>query len=456
MSTGLYTAIDSLSGYIRLLDLEPRRAKQPDSQLTEESGLGKPEQLRGSLRTVNLDSKPEYTALSYVWGKDQTITHPILLDGLEFQATKNLVDALTHILTDDRPITLWVDAVCINQRDVAERSAQVSQMRRIYQLAHTTIVWLGTPADNSDIIMQFCREMGGTPSAKMMSNATLEQRQNLPALMGQLLQDNPQYMELMKQPALAELKEPLESLLSRPYWYRVWCLQEIAVSENSVITCGTMRSWPRGVLHGHECPGPDALRCDLSLIHQHQHFKHGSYPRKSGSMVSAAYRMLMQRGDYRRGMHGGSDRPATLLQLLFRSYVMEGFTDVSLQATLPIDHIYGLLGIAADAPELAIVPDYSKNWWDVYIDTSTALPPAGDTALFVMCQHGGESGGGDEGDAKLPSWVPDWRKSLRESPSLRTDMDRPFAACGTRSAIEWLPSLEPRIFLSEGGSCQLS
>lgn len=38
---------------------------------------------------------------------------------------------------------LWVDAICINQEDVAERNEQVPMMDRIYQNAWRTIVWLG-------------------------------------------------------------------------------------------------------------------------------------------------------------------------------------------------------------------------------------------------------------------------------------------------------------------------
>jgi hypothetical protein len=38
---------------------------------------------------------------------------------------------------------LWIDAVCINQQDVTERSEQVKMMREIYERATEVIVWLG-------------------------------------------------------------------------------------------------------------------------------------------------------------------------------------------------------------------------------------------------------------------------------------------------------------------------
>jgi hypothetical protein len=45
---------------------------------------------------------------------------------------------------------LWVDAICINQNDIAERSAQIQRMRNIYSLALCSCAWLGPKGDNSD------------------------------------------------------------------------------------------------------------------------------------------------------------------------------------------------------------------------------------------------------------------------------------------------------------------
>src|SRR6266536_4906129 len=61
-----------------------------------------------------------YEALSYVWG-NPTDVHPIFLDGELFQVTANLGWALWHLCLEDRPRTLWVDAICINQADRDER-----------------------------------------------------------------------------------------------------------------------------------------------------------------------------------------------------------------------------------------------------------------------------------------------------------------------------------------------
>ncbi|PVH72592.1 ankyrin and HET domain-containing protein, partial [Cadophora sp. DSE1049] len=55
-------------------------------------------------------------------------------------------------ISPNNPITLiWADAICINQNDVAEKSAQVTMMDRIYSSAVYVIAWLGPPDEHSDL-----------------------------------------------------------------------------------------------------------------------------------------------------------------------------------------------------------------------------------------------------------------------------------------------------------------
>ena len=75
--------------------------------------------------TVLLDSKPDYEALSYVWGnaKDQ---EDILLDNQMVKVGKNLEAALRYLRFEDKGRDIWVDAVCINQRITLRRIAKFS------------------------------------------------------------------------------------------------------------------------------------------------------------------------------------------------------------------------------------------------------------------------------------------------------------------------------------------
>ncbi|CAI7606502.1 unnamed protein product [Penicillium bialowiezense] len=99
------------------------------------------------MRNISLDNKPDYFALSYVWGTILNHTK-ISLNGHELEIGKNLYIAINHLRTHEERFTshfVWIDALCINQKDNAEKAQQVGQMDDIYSHAQTTIAWLGVP-----------------------------------------------------------------------------------------------------------------------------------------------------------------------------------------------------------------------------------------------------------------------------------------------------------------------
>jgi hypothetical protein len=63
--------------------------------------------------------------------------------------TKNLATALLYLRLSDRPRVLWIDAICIDQQNLPERSHQVKRMRIIFESAQRVIAWLGSEGDNS-------------------------------------------------------------------------------------------------------------------------------------------------------------------------------------------------------------------------------------------------------------------------------------------------------------------
>lgn len=94
-----------------------------------------------TMEVVSLDDKPEFKALSYTWGSPKP-TCKIMVNNQPFWITSNLASAFHH-LTGTASVTLWVDAVCINQKDNTEKSWQIEQMVQVYQQAESTLVWLG-------------------------------------------------------------------------------------------------------------------------------------------------------------------------------------------------------------------------------------------------------------------------------------------------------------------------
>jgi len=129
--------------------------------------------------------KPKYGVLSYFWGlPDRTYqvvitqTYPSSLHTTYFgkrisakfgdfrtKATpmlalgKNLLVALEHLRYRDDARVLWIDAICINQDDSAEKSTEVLRMDNIYLDAQRVIVWLGVETENSSLAMSKLREI---------------------------------------------------------------------------------------------------------------------------------------------------------------------------------------------------------------------------------------------------------------------------------------------------------
>ena len=133
-----YSRLQPGSGLIRLLELLP-----PDAD---------PTALHCRLHTVSLASVPDYKALSYAW-KDGDYDDYIAItcNDRKVQIPWNLYVALLHQRYDEKPIQLWVDYLCINQRDNNEKTYQVNIMKDIYEQSSEVVIWLGQRAEHDDV-----------------------------------------------------------------------------------------------------------------------------------------------------------------------------------------------------------------------------------------------------------------------------------------------------------------
>jgi hypothetical protein len=136
--------------------------------------------------------------------------------------TPNLFTALRTLHEIDRP--LWVDSLCINQKDDVERGSQVQRMGLIYTKADTVIMWLGEEENSSDMAMNFLNEFRQVLAEDSQGRAQISQ------MLGDAAYD----------PAWVALRH----LFERPYWSRLWILQEVLLARNPVIACGAcFTSW---------------------------------------------------------------------------------------------------------------------------------------------------------------------------------------------------------------------
>src|SRR6201994_3607363 len=124
-------------GFIRLLVLFP--------------GQSSTEDIFCELIDYKIDSKEPatYEALSWAWGADRWTSNIQIRRGghyFRLQVPDSLSSALKVLRYRAAERIIWVDAVCINQKSIEEKSIQVPLMSTIYGLASTVCIWLG----NSD------------------------------------------------------------------------------------------------------------------------------------------------------------------------------------------------------------------------------------------------------------------------------------------------------------------
>lgn len=321
---------------IRLLTLLPGEREHP---------------VRCELSVNSLRDDPVYEALSYTWG-DPAAALPIWLNGQTFDVTANLYGALVELRDKSETRTLWVDAICINQRDLIELGEQVQHMRAIYQQASEVLVWLGDAIEDSDFAMDLVAQFTNSNDGLYVSDDTEPDS-----------------------PSNERARKSLGSLFNRPYWTRLWVIQEFAVSKSDpLIGCGG--KWIRsGRLH-------DFLNQARTQFGYHR-------TRAIDVEDLEAVRNLMA---FRRSLSKGM--PLKLVQVLSQ-------TRRTSSATRIHDVVYALLGLVDPDYGAGIAVDYLKPVEQLFIETAAQCISV-DDSLNVMY------GALGRGSLDLPSWVPDW------------------------------------------------
>jgi hypothetical protein len=90
-----------------------------------------------------------YEALSYTWGGEEK-PYSITIKEHKLDVTANLYAALLRLRDYSLERIIWVDAICIDQKNLEEQGQQVQLMAMIYSKAHRVLVWLGETADDTE------------------------------------------------------------------------------------------------------------------------------------------------------------------------------------------------------------------------------------------------------------------------------------------------------------------
>ncbi|PMD33751.1 heterokaryon incompatibility, partial [Hyaloscypha variabilis F] len=164
-----------------------------------------------------------FTAISYCWGSSERPHLVKCSDPKKIVITENLKNLLLALRTEDTYVTLWIDSICINQDDIEEKTKQVKMMSLIYENASTTVVYLGESNQETEAAMECAKELAAMkdwPKEKVPQFLP-DQRQPVdPPLVGD--QGEPQNF--------IDKWRAFTRLLDRPWFQRVWVVQEIILS----------------------------------------------------------------------------------------------------------------------------------------------------------------------------------------------------------------------------------
>lgn len=329
--------------------------------------------------TVDLDTLPSYHAISYTWGEHESNTF-IRVNGKPFLVRRNCDFVLRQARWHRQSRYYWVDSICIDQSNLGEKSKQVVMMGDIYKRAAHVLSCVGDHAEDS---LFFCKTL----------------RQYLPAGQRKRWGFN-SAGELSWRLRLFHRSATTRRLLlaaarfaMRPYFTRLWILQELHNAQDVSFLCG-MEALPR-----------DDVRLMFSYLHHIIPYHTKLWPstqEHEGHSICIG-RFLKRLWGLRRIMP----------QELFTSWSYQGYLELSgkvfkslqitkacahvystwklldiascLQCADKKDKVYGIISIIAWGDVAAITPDYTQTEFRIAVDFIHALANLEETSQEDIC-----------------------------------------------------------------------
>ncbi|KAM0426903.1 hypothetical protein ACHAPT_007801 [Fusarium lateritium] len=218
------------------------------------------------------DQAFEYTALSYTWGSRRALRQ-VTLNGISRGITVNLDLALRSLRSTRDSVIVWADALCIDQKDVVDKSAQVGLMHDIFGWASQVRAYVGDPLDRGNASFEARLEELGPHETFEFSDdedeaweeihlalseletgksADMSAHQRCLCIFGLLralsspsLTAKLQEMDLFSSKLIPKMELKQRSLFEwlrifvvAPWWDRMWITQEVGVARELVLSYG--------------------------------------------------------------------------------------------------------------------------------------------------------------------------------------------------------------------------
>ena len=371
-----YLALNGSTQAIRLLRLLPGSMDEPiQAQLV-------PCQIIGNI--------PDWEAMSYCWGNQQS-SKEIHIDGLTFSVSNTVFKALQYLRQPDSSRILWIDSICINQEDIPEREQQVQLMALIYSKAIRVIVWLGEASAQQSMIL---KTLSYLIASVFMASRRIRRK---------------------------VLRAFHQALSGRPWFQRMWIIQEVALAKEVVIQCG-------------------AWSMNWELFYELLTYRRPRFKAITPQQISLS--LLIGQVDILRNLKTENAK-LNILGLL------HGFQ--AQKVTDDRDRIYSLLGLINWISEdgsghpITFPVNYVADVAEVYRDF--ALWHLKETSSLGILYSAWRRKGGLFGS--LPTWIPDWSsgQSVYEASINSYDLtdgpnQRPLYSAGRSRSLdfEYIPA----------------
>ncbi|KAI0201180.1 heterokaryon incompatibility protein-domain-containing protein [Astrocystis sublimbata] len=324
------------------------------------------------LEHIALEPGADYEALSYCWG-DASVTKSILLDSKPYPITLNLLDGLRYLRHEQHPRRLWVDSLCINQMDVAERNREILRMRDIYRLASAVVIWLG---DYRPFTRQHVERIFDYVSRFAECN-TREKED-----------------ELIRDTGFDELwhmQSQLHDFIRTRKWFqRMWILQEVSVRPKPRVKDVSL--------------SPNLICGDLPLPFAYlrvvdEYWVTNTFDKRICLPPICPQMDRMKVIWYGHQAIALKEQKATVTQLL--AWIL-ALVAARFHSTDQRDIVYATLGLLnADPLPVELIPDYGKSPTEILIECASFIITQ--SRILTILQYNSMH------TPELPSWVPDWQ-----------------------------------------------
>lgn len=368
MASPIYEYSALSEGYFRLLTI---------------ISIDENEQVTCKLEDFLLDMAPEYMTLSYAWG-NPLASSMIICNEKSLAITPHLHGAFYHLHALDSATKVWIDAVCINQADDAEKAVQTQRMNNVYRSAQKMMVWLGEGDNDSDNALSRIEDINKS-LALILQDSTPE---NITFIEEWLRNDD---LSLSDLPNIGDPVWPaFGQILSKPWFTRLWVLQEVVLAKEIVVAYGRKQiEWD------------NLATLALGLRRAVLIDFIGGTPSIASKVKRSvgAISLVPIAKELAQSKHTG------LLALMRIGREKD--------CTEPLDRIYGLLGLPDPAVASRIVVNYSteskRMWWIAYIQHGK-IELQVDTSLTLLSLAVSQ-----QKPIELPSWCPNWNSPAKDA-----------------------------------------